>query len=180
MDYFTPGPTTFPPRDLNHSVPLEVSLTSEDGAIAGLAQYLLTTGLSETIRKGTARHLELVLVNLYAAWEHDPKLSLAVSMTNSGYKARSRYNPLKASNQIIEVIGHLARQGYIHGATGFQDRNIGVGRNTRVWPSARLIGLFQQASLRKPSYARARGTEVVVVDFRRELTRDFHREVTRL
>jgi hypothetical protein len=163
MDHLTPGPSTFPPRDLDHSVTLDMTLSSPDGAISELSRHLLTSGLSGLTRKGSDQHLQLVLANFYAAWEDDPKLSLAVSMTNSGYKARSRYNPLKTSNQIIEVIGQLAKHGFIHGASGFQDRVRGFGRNTRVWPSSVLVGLLEQVRAKKPVLAHAAGTEVIVL-----------------
>jgi hypothetical protein len=128
-----------------------------------LSQHLLAHSLRGLTRKGSDAHLQLVLANFYAAWEDDPDQCLAVSMSNSGYKARSRYNPLKTSNQIIEVINHLAIHGFIHGASGFQDRLRGISRNTRIWPSALLVGLLDQASRRKPVLAHAVGTEVIVL-----------------
>ena len=126
-----------------------------------LARHVLAS-LAGPARQATEKHLHLALVNLYAAWADDPTLSLALSMSNSGYKARSRYNPAAASNQIIQVVEGLAKAGYVHGKSGFQDRRMGSGRTTRIWPTALLIGLFEQARLRGPSISRVAGVEVII------------------
>ncbi len=85
-------------------------------------------------------------------------------MTNSGYKARSRYNPVKVSSQIIEVVNHLTDAGYIDMLRGFHDRRIGAGRTTRIWPTPLLTALFEQVKARGlTTIGHAPGTEVIIL-----------------
>jgi hypothetical protein len=163
MSHLTAGPDTFPPRDLDHSRPLDFNLWAEDGALADLSAHMLNASFFGSTRRGTERQLRVILANLYSAWAEDPRLSVALSLTNSAYKAKSRYNPVKLSNHVIEVVGRLSDAGYLHGARGFNDRRLGTGRTTRIWPSKQLIGLFEQARTRRPRLTIAPGTELIIL-----------------
>lgn len=163
MSNLTAGPETFPPRDLNHSVRIDISLSSDGGAVTDLCRHLLASCFDGLVRKSTEKHLLTLLANLYAAWDDDPTLAVALSMTNSGYKAKSRYNPVKVSNQLIQIVNRLAELGFLHGATGFSDPRSGVGRTSRVWPSDLLAALFSQARLQGASCLLVAETEVLIL-----------------
>ncbi|MBL8593980.1 MAG: hypothetical protein JNK01_14945 [Devosia sp.] len=136
---------------------------AEGGAITDLSKWVLEQSFAGAARKGTERQLRVILANLYAAWAEDPGLSVALSLTNSAYKAKSRYNSTKLSNQVIDVVGQLSDEGYLHGALGFNDRRLHTGRTTRIWPSQQLVGLFEQAQARRPRLTVAPGTELIIL-----------------
>lgn len=163
MSHLTAGPETFPPRDPDHSVRLNVSLSSGGAGIADLSRHMLANCFDGTARKATEKHLNTLLANLYEAWVEDPTLALALSMTNSGYKAKSRYNPSKVSNQLIGVVNRLADLGYLYGTQGFNDRRSGIGRTSRVWPSAHLAHLLGQAQSHGATCVLHPETEVLIL-----------------
>lgn len=83
----------------------------------------------------------MLLLDLYLAWTNAPDLNLSVHMTNSGYRAGSRYNALNISAVMIELVHRAHEVGLI----GLWKGNEHSKKVTRIWAAEPLISLFQKA-----------------------------------
>ena len=110
------------------------------------------------------KHFKVVLLDLYVASFEHPDLKLAVPMGNDAYKAKgSRYNALKISKKVIEVVDLLYDTGLIDMKLGFYDRQTRQGKRTRIWPTAKLKKLFDQCQLDAYQVSRAPDEEVIIL-----------------
>jgi len=109
------------------------------------------------------KHIEVMLLDLYVAWQEDPDLKLYVSMRPADYKAKSRYNALGISRTTIEIVRQLQNAGLIELKVGFYDKTKKVGKRTRIWPTAKLITLFKSSKISTFQIGRASNEEVIVL-----------------
>ncbi|MGY2938855.1 hypothetical protein ACVWZ6_008457 [Bradyrhizobium sp. GM6.1] len=95
------------------------------------------------------KHFKVVLLDLYVAWLMHPDLKIMVAMGASAYKPKSRYNALRISKKVTDVVRLLHDAGLIHVKLGFYVRNEGDGRGrlTRIWPTSELTALFERCNL---------------------------------
>lgn len=95
------------------------------------------------------KHFKVVLLDLYVAWLMHPDLKIAVAMGASAYKPKSRYNALRISKKVTDVVRLLHDAGLIHVKLGFYVRSerSGSGRLTRIWPTSELTALFERCNL---------------------------------
>jgi len=91
------------------------------------------------------KHLKVVLLDLYVTWTEDPSRVIAYSRNHNDYNAGSRYNELHISKLSIDVVDKLIDAGLVDPAIGFLDRDTGIGRYSRIWPTDPLIDLFREA-----------------------------------
>ena len=94
---------------------------------------------SEILKK----HLKVVLLDLYIAWQQHPNMKIGVHMYRNIYKAKSRYNELHISHKTIDVVKELHDLNFINLVTGFYP-----GRITRIWAATKLIKLFEKAKFK--------------------------------
>lgn len=87
----------------------------------------------------------MILLDLYVAWCADPVLMLMFSRDNNAYKAGSRYNELHISKKIIGIVDALIANGVIGQQLGFNNRVSGIGFQSRLWASDKLVNLFEKA-----------------------------------
>jgi hypothetical protein len=93
--------------------------------------------------------LKVLLLDLYVCWSTDPNLKIMFSRDNNAYKAKSRYNELHIGKKIIAVADVLVAEDWIYEVRGFNDRVSGVGFQSRLAPSDRLISFFEEAKFHK-------------------------------
>ena len=104
-------------HDITNSRPLDVQVWSDYPEFNQLVnklwvKYFLTE--DSTVRPGpkskaTSKvHFKTLLLDLYVCWMTDPNMYLGVHMSNSGWKANSRYNALHLSYRMIGIIKELA------------------------------------------------------------------------
>lgn len=93
--------------------------------------------------------IRAIVLDLYVAWKTDPKLLVGISLSNRNYTTESRYRALFIRwSSFIAVYNLLLRAGYIEEVNpGFYDRRSGIGRNTRVKASQRLIELLSDKAV---------------------------------
>lgn len=91
------------------------------------------------------KHLKVVLLDLYVNWSNDPSLVTAFHRNKNAYKAASVYNELHISPLIIDVVDTLIDAGFVEQEKGFYNQGDGSGRVARIWPTEKLIHLFQKA-----------------------------------
>ena len=84
-----------------------------------------------------------MLLDLYVAWHLDPTLLTGIGLSESAYKANSRYNELHISFQLVRIV-HLAVD---FGLIDYHSGTEGSGKVTRFWPTAYLIDKFIEADL---------------------------------
>ena len=79
-----------------------------------------------------------LLINLYVAWLEDEEKSVAVSMTKKSYKVNSRYNAIKISSKIIDMVHKLEKKQLIDTRQGSEQS----GRVTRIRATTNLVKQF--------------------------------------
>jgi hypothetical protein len=96
------------------------------------------------------RHLEAVLLNLYAACSTNPKRYVSIGLGQNPYSVRDRYSPKWTSGPIVRaLIKALGPEGldYIEIKKGFKDRGNGIGYQTRIRATSALSEKFDAAGL---------------------------------
>ena len=131
--------------DLDHSRQLDVHVWSKHPEVNAFVDQVYEEhfkGGNTEIRK---KHLKVVLLDLYLSWCNDPRLKVAYRRNVNEYDAGSRYNELHISKLTIDVVDRLVSIGLLHHVKGFNDRESGIGRVSRMWPTDKLIAMFQDA-----------------------------------
>ena len=161
-------------RDMDNSRPLDVHRWSEHpevhALIANLWERYFQDMWPDTGRPGKRplgdhkRQLRVLILDLFVAWKVDPNLSIGVHMSNSGYRAGSRYNALHISPVIIDLVHRAHEVGLI----GLWRGNEQARRVTRIWAEGTLIELFQRARFGVFDIASHPDRETVIVSRDRE------------
>jgi len=141
-------------RDYQHSRILDVHRWSDHPETNSFVNHVYerylgpVPGESKKIQK---KHLKVVLLDLYVAWQTDPALNIAVHMSPTAYSdgtvslsGKTRYNALNIKVSIIPIIHRLENAGLIGIKLGWRDED-GRGFLTRIWPKPKLIKLFEPA-----------------------------------
>ena len=89
------------------------------------------------------KQLKVLLLDLYVAWLSDPTLLVGIGLSKSAYKAKSRYNELHISFELVNIVHLAVGVGLIDYHYGTE----GSGKVTRFWPTAYLIDKFIEADL---------------------------------
>ena len=143
-------------RDYQHSRPLDVHRWSDHPEANGFVDYVYDTYLniqSNENQRIKKKNLKVVLLDLYVAWLNDPDLNIAVHMTPSAYsdgtvfnKGKSRYNELNIKVSTIEIVHRLLEVDLIGFQKGFEGSAEWQGYISRIWPTTKLIRLFEDAA----------------------------------
>ena len=73
------------------------------------------------------------------------------SRNKSKYAAPQRYGKLHIRYHILfKIIDALEELGYLEQKIGFLDREKNLGRETRMWPTAKMTALFQDIEIGAP------------------------------
>ena len=142
-------------RDYQHSRILDVHRWSEHQEANLFVDEVQDTFLNRqepenvNIKK---KHLKVLLLDLYIAWLNDPELNIAVHMTPSAYSdgtvsssGKTRYNELNIKVSTIDIVHRLHEAELIGLKDGWQDIG-GRGFLTRIWPTDKLIKMFENAA----------------------------------
>jgi hypothetical protein len=109
------------------------------------------------------KHLKVVLLDLYLAWNEHPDMKIGVHMNRNAYKAKSRYNALNISHKIIDVVKRLHEIGFINLTTGFYDPTGRLSRVTRIWSTNKLISKFKSAKFTNHHIIHFTDQEVIIL-----------------
>ena len=133
-------------NDINNSRPLDVHVWSDYPEFNQLVNKLWVKYFpseDSTIRPGpkskaTSKiHFKTLLLDLYVCWMTDPNMYLGVHMSNSGWKANSRYNALHLSYRMIGIIKELVAEDVLEFQKGRQ------GTLSRIRATEQLQLLFR-------------------------------------
>ena len=89
------------------------------------------------------KQLKVLLLDLYYVWLSDPTLLVGIGLSKSDYKAKSRYNELHISFELVNIVHLAVGVGLIDYHYGTE----GSGKVTRFWPTAYLIDKFIESDL---------------------------------
>lgn len=159
---------------LDNAIALNSALISAAPEIRALADYilpeLLDTIQAEGILKKTHTTLgksrikeavKMVLLNCYVAYLLG--LPARYSRDTHYYSKPRRYGQLFFKyDRIMAVVSALESRGYICQKKGFFNKETGVGRQSRIWASEKLISLFEKFLLSNfQIIAREKRTELI-------------------
>ncbi|WP_036501495.1 hypothetical protein [Nitrosococcus oceani] len=126
--------------EYGRSRPLDVHKWSDYPEIdKGLINQLARELSLQTAKQ--KKHLKVVILDLYTSHE---SLWIAYSRVKNNYQKASRYNKLHIGYKpLIQVIDSLERYGYIEHKKGFKDRSTGIGYQSRMRATKKLIKLIE-------------------------------------
>ena len=151
-------------RDLQNSRPFNMHLVCTHAGAADLLDKIIQQYFPDDKSKTLNKNLGVLLLDLYATWYEDPDSCLAVYMSPRFYKAKSRYNALSISHQIIKVIRTLNGAGLIGLFKGQQSTIKGKpGRLTRIWADPPLIQLFEDVSFSMKDIHQTEEKETIIL-----------------
>ncbi len=87
--------------------------------------------------------MKVLLLDLYVAWNTDPKLEIGVHMSPNSYTLVKRYNQLYITRTIIDVVTVLRNYNVI----GFHKGSEANHRISRIWSSPILENYFKNIRL---------------------------------
>ncbi|MGY4511355.1 hypothetical protein [Bradyrhizobium sp. USDA 3650] len=150
---------------LDFSRPLDVHRSSDFPEADAFVDDVYARCQNRMDTKIERKHFKVVLLDLYVAWLMHPDLKIAVAMGATAYKPKSRYNALRISKKVTDVVRLLDDAGLIHVKRGFYARSeeVGSGRLTRIWPSSELIALFKGCNLDSYKVGKAANEEVIIL-----------------
>jgi hypothetical protein len=141
---------------LEKAMDLDVHLVSEYPECKQLTDHLFDEISGKLTMRNHSRSketLKMIVINLWISYQTDTPVRY--SRDRNRYLSHKRYGKLHIKyNRLIPVIDTLEDLGYIHQKIGFFDRKKGLGRQTRMSPSERMISLFQNSSLDDPGFVR--------------------------
>ena len=133
-------------NDIENSRPLDVHVWSDYPEFNQLINKLFVKyfpSQDNVVRPGpkskaTSKvHFKTLLLDLYVCWMTDPNMYLGVHMSNSGWKANSRYNALHLSYRMIGIIKELVAVDILEFQKGRQ------GTLSRIRAAKQLQLLFR-------------------------------------
>ncbi|MCF6239296.1 MAG: hypothetical protein L3J79_10910, partial [Candidatus Marinimicrobia bacterium] len=92
---------------------------------------------------------KVILLNLYVAYLLD--VPVRYSRNRNWYGSNKRYGYLFFKySRVIPCVDALVHLGLVQERRGFNDKAKGIGRESRIWATPKLISLFHQVELHRP------------------------------
>ena len=99
-----------PKRKYHYSRPLDIHLSANNSEIKGLVDVIFYKYFKIEKKEITKKHLKVLLLDLYVAWNTDPKLEIIVNISPNSYSSVKRYNKLDITSTIIDVVKVLKKK----------------------------------------------------------------------
>ncbi len=154
--------------DLERSRPLDVHRWSAFPPVRAAVDQVFTelqqTEAARGAQGGKLKlHLTVVLLDLFIGHLLLQNGYTAYSRNGNSYKSHSRYNKLRIGfTPLIRVVDGLVQLGYVENHNGFHDRETGIGRQSRMRATARLIDLIgNRHAVRPEMIGRTEDEEVI-------------------
>jgi hypothetical protein len=133
---------------LDNSRPLDVHRWSEYPEVKA-ATVAICNELGYTWDKDKA-HCRVIILDLYHCHLHDHTMYIGISLNSRSYEMDDRYNRLHIKYDVLDkVVKALREHEYIEFHTGFLDRNTGIGRQTRIKATRKLIQLIRRHHVKR-------------------------------
>lgn len=166
-------------HDLEHSRPIDFGRTVPPALQGELSGHFVSQleALEQRARARKAddrRRLEAtlsaIILDLFAAWEADPELFLAIPLDRNAYVQTSRYQrrdiTYAAAKQSVEF---LSKAGYAVAYGGYINRGVygglgTIGRRTRIRATEQLVEVLKEGlGLTLDDLARADSGEIILL-----------------
>ena len=134
--------------------------------VDSLCKELMKLQSFKTSRENLVKkHIRVLVVDLWSAWNQDHKLYLGVSRRYSDYIKNKRYGKIGLSYKpMIKVLDALAKKKYIDQNIGWLDRSRGIGRITRIISTKKLIQkIVKEHKIKKSHIQRCRNQECLIL-----------------
>ena len=128
---------TFNPLD--HSHVLDINLTVH----AELADKFYEAANPGGYKNKRLTQLQVLLANLISNHQTDPDLCTALSLDNSYYNPKTRYNSYSIGKGFINLIRELAAGDWLELHKGFIDRKSKIARRSRIKPTDKTLKLLK-------------------------------------
>lgn len=137
-------------EELDNSQPLDVHRWSDHPEANAFVDHIYAEHFASGNARIRKKHIKVLLLDLFVRWTVDPSLKTGLSRNVNSYEPGSRYNALHISKMMPEIADRLMAAGLLRQSIGYrpyesqkgQDRS---GRTTRIWPTSRLIRMFEDA-----------------------------------
>ena len=126
-----------------YSRPLDIHLTTNHSEINELVDVIFKKYFNTRKKEITKKHLKVLLLDLYIAWNTDPKLEIGVHMSPNSYTSIKRYNQLSITNIMIDVVTVLRN----HNVIGYHKGSEINHEVSRIWASPTLENYFKEIRL---------------------------------
>ena len=123
----------------SYSRSLDIHLTTNHPEIDQLVGTIFDKYFSTRKKEDTKRHLKVLMLDLYLAWNIDPMLDIGVQMSPNSYTTIKRYNPLYITRTMIDVITSLKNHNVINFHKGSEANN----KVSRIWVTPTLVNYFK-------------------------------------
>ena len=106
-----------------------------------------------------------MVVDLWSAWNQDPKLQIGISRRYVDYIKNKRYGKIGLSYKpMIKVLDGLFEKKYIEQHIGWLDRSRNIGRITRIISTKKLIQkIVKEHKIKKSHIQKCRNQECLIL-----------------
>lgn len=141
---------TLKAEELDNSQPLDVHTWSDYPEANVFVDHIYDTYFGTGYEDIQKKHIKVLLLDLYVRWTTNPSLKTGFSRYRNTYKTKSRYNSLHISPTTIDIVDRLKQVGLIRQSLGQRAYTSRTGqkrppRTTRIWPTSKLIMMFEDA-----------------------------------
>lgn len=140
-------------NEWEEAIALDTYLVRDYPEVRKLADHLyqeIVEHNMEKLKTGQERYktkesLKIILINLFIGYQAG--LPIRYSRRKSAYSGNSRFKQLFFKhNRVISIIDTFSSIGYIEHKIGFNDREKGIGRQSRIKVTPKLVDLFREFS----------------------------------
>ena len=131
---------TNPIKNHKFSRRLDIHLTTNHFEIKNLVDVLYNKYFNIRNKEIIKRHLKVLLLNLYIAWNTDPKLEIVVYTLPNSYKLVKRYNHAYTIRTFIEVLTILRNNNLI----GLYKSSESNQKVSYIWTAINLQNYFRK------------------------------------
>ena len=93
-----------PTRKQSYSRPLNIFLDTHNSEIKELVNIIFNKYFNVEENVILKKHLEVLVLDLYIAWNTDPKLEIVIHMSPNSYTLVKRYNHLNITKKMIDIV----------------------------------------------------------------------------
>ena len=126
---------TNPIKNHKFSRRLDIHLTTNHFEIKNLVDVLYNKYFNIRNKEIIKRHLKVLLLNLYIAWNTDPKLEIVVYTVPNSYKLVKRYNQAYTIRTFIEVLTILRNNNLI----GLYKSSESYQKVSYIWTAIKML-----------------------------------------
>lgn len=95
------------------SRPLDVHRWSEHPETNSFVNKIYNKWFEKDNPDITKKHLKVILLDMYVGWKTHPDMTIGIAMSQTYYRANSRYNAIHISSKTIPITKRLLEAGLL-------------------------------------------------------------------